>query len=246
MGPRWLTAFLDRPADSFETAVQFWTTVTGSSLSAARGVHDEFATLLPPDGDAYLRVQRLQDGPPGSHLDVHVNDLGAFAAAAVEAGASEDARHDDVVVLRSPAGLPWCVVEHHGERTRPAAQRTADAGAVHLVDQLCIDIPPSRYDQECAFWSRVTGWQLRRSSTASEFSHLVRPGWCPLRLLLQRRFDEGPARAHLDLASSDVALAANHHVRLGASVEAVYENWTVLKDPSGAAYCITARDPAGQ
>jgi hypothetical protein len=95
----------------------------------------------------------------------------------------------------------------------------------------------------CGFWARVTGWELRRSTLRWEFAYLVRPDWCPLRLLLQRRRDEGPARAHLDLASSDVASAVDHHVRQGASVEAVFEHWTVLSDPAGSPYCITARDP---
>jgi Glyoxalase-like domain len=56
---RWLTVFLDFPADSFGAGVAFWREVTGSGLSPLRGAAGEFATLLPTDGDAYLRVQRI-------------------------------------------------------------------------------------------------------------------------------------------------------------------------------------------
>jgi hypothetical protein len=53
--------------------VVFWREVTGSALSPFRGVAAEFATLLPPDGDAYLRVQRVKDDPGGHHLDLHAD-----------------------------------------------------------------------------------------------------------------------------------------------------------------------------
>lgn len=245
MTVRWLTAFIDRPAASFEAAVRFWCAVTGSSLSQTRGEHDEFSTLLPPDGDAYLRAQRIEQGPGGSHLDIHVDDLAGFARRAISAGAQEQHGYNDVVVLRSPAGLPWCVVEHHGEEHRPMPRPAGDAGALHLVDQLCIDIPAASFDEECAFWSRVTGWEQRHSSVRSEFRYLDRPVGCPLRLLLQRRDDDdGAARAHLDLASSDRDAVVAHHVRLGATVTARFDGWTVLADPSATVYCVTDRDPA--
>ena len=54
-----------------------------------------------------------------------------------------------------------------------------------LVDQVCIDIPPARYDEECAFWAEATGWELRAGSRP-EFRFLVRPEAMPLRILLQR------------------------------------------------------------
>ncbi|MGH3293660.1 MAG: hypothetical protein ACRDP7_17815, partial [Trebonia sp.] len=62
MSLRWLTIFLDFPAGSFDDGVAFWREVTGYGLSPARGADGEFATLLPPAGDAYLRVQRIADG----------------------------------------------------------------------------------------------------------------------------------------------------------------------------------------
>jgi len=69
---RWLTVFLDFPATSFGAGVAFWREVTGSGLSPLRGAAGEFATLLPADGDAYLRVQRVAGGSGGHHLDLPV------------------------------------------------------------------------------------------------------------------------------------------------------------------------------
>ncbi|HVT71392.1 MAG TPA: hypothetical protein VHF26_26845 [Trebonia sp.] len=59
MRVRWLTVFLDFPASGFDQGTAFWREVTGSGLSSFRGPGGEFATLLSPDGDPYLRVQRL-------------------------------------------------------------------------------------------------------------------------------------------------------------------------------------------
>src|SRR5207302_8406403 len=70
---RWLTVFLDFPADSFGAGVAFWREVTGSGLSPLRGAAGEFATLLPADGDAYPRVQRVAGGSGGPQLDLHVD-----------------------------------------------------------------------------------------------------------------------------------------------------------------------------
>lgn len=205
MAIRWLTAFLDRPAAAFDPAIAFWSVATGSSLSPARGDRSQYATLIPGDGDPYLRVQRVDAGPGGSHLDIHVGDIHSFALRAVAAGGEQLQWHRDVVVLRSPAGLPWCAVPSHGEAVRPQPRPLDNGGSLHLVDQVCIDVPNDRFDDECAFWSRVTGWEQQRSSVRPEFRYLLRPQGLPLRLLLQRRHDaNGPARPDFDTVIAKV------------------------------------------
>jgi Glyoxalase-like domain len=239
---RWLTAFLDRPASSVDTATDFWTRVTGSSLSPVRGDRGEFATLLPPDGDAFLRVQTLVAGAGRSHLDVHVDDVPAAAGHAVALGASAQPR-DGYVELASPAGFVWCLVPADGASRRPAPQRRD--GVASLVDQLCLDVPPAAFETECAFWAAVTGWSLLRGSRP-EFAVLARPEGMPLRLLLQRLDDDPPggaASGHLDLACTDVAREVALHRAWGADVVATFPAWTTLRDPSGVLYCITRRDP---
>ena len=47
----WLTAFLDVPADRWDTALRFWPEVTSTSLSSFRGPDAQFTTLVPAEGD---------------------------------------------------------------------------------------------------------------------------------------------------------------------------------------------------
>lgn len=240
--PFWLSAFLDFAPDEFAKAVEFWRAITGYDLSPTRGDDGEFATLIPPDGDGFLRVQRLREGPSRIHLDVHVTDVDAGADRAVRLGARVTARPGGYAVLRSPGGLTFCLVSHRAA-VRPAPTTWPD-GFTSLVDQVCLDIPAAVHDVEIAFWHDLTGWELWHSPYADEFHSLVRPSGFPLRLLLQRLGDtDGLVRAHLDIATTDRAAATACHVRLGATIQQENELWTVLTDPVGAAYCLTDRDP---
>jgi hypothetical protein len=223
----WITAFLDVPASRHAVSATFWCGVTGSTVSRSRGLDGEFATFVPPDGDEYLRLQRIAAGPAGIHLDVHAAEFKFDAT-------------------RSPGGMPFC--RNDGEAgTRPLPRIWA-AGHTSLVDQVCLDIPAGIYDVECAFWAAETGWEVHQTAR-SEFRYLTRPDEIPVRILLQRlddpsdRAGDGPVRAHLDIATSDRAAETDRHRALGARVEATKQHWTVLRDPAGALYCITDRDP---
>jgi hypothetical protein len=222
MQPTWLTAFLDLPADEHQAAVDFWRAVTGYALSPARGDQEEFATLLPPSGDAYLRVQRIGTGTSGVHLDVH------------SPGQAFEAR-------RSPGGLPYCLVA--GEESDRPAPATWSDGNRSIVDQVCIDIPPAVWDEECRFWAELTGWELFDGGRP-EFRRLRTPQDRPLNILLQRLDDPGgPVRAHLDLSADDRAAEIRRHEELGARVARAFEGWTVMDPPAGPAYCISGRKP---
>ncbi len=219
----WLSAFLDLPPADFDAGVAFWRGVTGYGLSESRGDHDEFATLRPSEGNAFLRVQRLDDGPGGVHVDVHRPG-------------------QPFEVHSSPGGFAYCLVPGEpGERPAPA---TWPGGHRSIVDQVCLDIPPALYDEECEFWRDLTGWELRGSSVHPDFRHLARPEGQPIRVLLQRLLDDQPrVTAHLDLATDDRETETRRHEALGATVLGVHEWWTVLRDPAGSRYCITDRDP---
>jgi Glyoxalase-like domain len=219
--PTWLTAFLDFSPDEFDEGVAFWQAVTGYALSAYRGGREEFATLLPPAGDAYLRVQQVDSGRSGIHLDVH-------------------APAQDFEVRRSTGGMAYCLVSG-GESQRPAPAVWPD-GNRSMVDQVCIDIPPERFDDECDFWAGLTGWAL--SERHGEFRRLRKPDGLPLNILLQRLDDPGgPVRAHLDLSADDRQAEIRRHEGLGATVQRVHEGWTVMRPPVGPPYCITGRVP---
>lgn len=239
--PFWISAFLDLPADAFDGATAFWQDVTDYELSPLRGEHDEFGTLVPPDGDAFLRVQRVERGGPGIHVDLHVTDPRASADHATSLGATEVADRGHVV-LRSPGGLPFCFVTHPAT-TRPAPSVWPE-GTSSLVDQVCIDVPSQQYDAETAFWSSLTSWEHHAPTGSREFGRLHRPPHIPLRLLTQRLDDpEGTVRAHLDVASEIRTEEVRRHLTLGAEFVADGRVWSVLRDPAGAEYCVIDRPP---
>lgn len=237
MNPFWVTAFADYPASTFVAAAAHLRRLTGWELSAGRGEDQEFASLLPPDGDDFLGVQRLGDGPSRIHLDFHVRDPRAGAAQAQRSGATLLV-DKDYQVLRSPGGLLFCFVDHADSR-RPATSRWPDGHAA-ILDQVCLDIGSDRWDSEIAFWSAVTGWRPRR--VGGEFTRLDQPA-LPVKLLLQRRDDSaGPTRAHLDWATDDRQAEIDRHIETGSKLVRRYPRWTVMNGPSGT-YCITGRRP---
>ncbi|HET8602785.1 MAG TPA: VOC family protein [Marmoricola sp.] len=241
MNLSWLTAFLDfRPA-SAEAGTAFWGGVTGSALSHPRGEHGEFATLLPPTGDPWLRVQRLASASPARvHLDLHTDDAASLRRAADGLGAV--LVHDEGNAwYTSPGGLPFCVVGGH-ETAVPAP---VDWGTHRSrVDQVCLDISHGAWQREVGFWSGLTGLGIL-DVDAPEFQRLDVPAALPLKVLLQRRDDDdGPTRAHLDLASDDPAAEVARLRSLGATVLHDGDAWTTLADPAGLELCVTERRPA--
>lgn len=241
--PFWVTTFLDLAAPAFSRSTDFWARVTGSELSALRGEGGEFGTLVPPDGDAHLAVQRRAEGATRLHLDLHVADPSAAAEGAARLGAGVRHRSEHgYVVLDSPGGLPFCFVSHAaGTRTRPVAWPT---GHRSLFDQVCLDVGADEFDAEVAFWAALTGWEPTGSRTSADFVPLRRPAEQPWRFLLQRTHDARPqASAHLDLATDDRPAEVARHVALGATALQEHTRWTVMRDPGGAAYCLTDRDP---
>jgi len=242
MDVRWMTAFIDRPGAGHDAACHFWATVTGSTISPVRGTRDEFLTLMPPSGDAFLRVQRVLDGPGGGHLDLHVDDPRTAASDASALGAREVARPGGIVIMRSPGGLSFCLVEHHGEEQRP--EPTGAHGQRVRVDQLSIDVAPDRFEVECEFLAAMTGWPLQ-SGYETEYRALEVPANMPFRVLLQRRGDDNlgtPSISHLDLSCDDIGSAERMHLDLGATLVERFPWWTVMADPSGEPYCLTRRD----
>lgn len=246
MTPFWLTALLDFAPEEYDAGVMHWVLLTGYGLSKPRGERGEFATLMPNDGDPivsdaddFLRVQRLGEGPSRLHLDLHVADPAAAAAHAVGLGATRVADRG-TRVMRSPGGLPFCLVDGDGERRpAPAGWR---AGHTSLVDVVCLDVPRRHWEGEQRFWSELTGWHLG-AEPFPDYVYLDSPPGLPLRILLQRLGEpEGDVRAHLDWATTDRAAEVARHVACGSAAVAEHPAWTVLTGPGGT-YCVTDRDP---
>ncbi|NYG37073.1 VOC family protein [Janibacter alkaliphilus] len=244
---RWIWLFLHHEVgeDGYrsaraDAAWAFWAQQTGQQPSPARGTKGEFTTLVPAEGDGWIKLQRTGSGD-GIHLDLVVEDVDAAAEEAVGLGATLVDRYARVRVLRSPGGFVFCFTDWDAEG-RPSLQlRTGD----ELVDQACLDIPAPRYADEIAFWSTLTGWEAVQS-TRAEFRALRRPESLPVRVLLQRLEDaavDEPVTGHVDVACDDRAAATPRWEDAGADVVAQEAFWTVLRDPAGVPFCLTDRDP---
>lgn len=235
----WMSAFIDVPGPDVEASVTFWSSVSGYAPSPRRGADEEFLTLVPPSGHPHLRMQRVGASSPRIHLDLHVPDPRVAADRAATLGAIEVADRG-YVVMHSPGGLTFCLVSHPASATAKPARWPG--GIRSVIDQVCIDIPRDRFEDESGFWESLLAWP-RSGSSYAEFERLVRPEGQALRVLLQRVGDEGPVRAHLDLATTLRDREVLRHVGLGARVVDVHDAWTVLRDPAGMAYCLTDRSP---
>jgi hypothetical protein len=239
----WVTAMLDSPPETARASEEFWLAVTGTRASPRRGPRDEFTTLLPAEGDPVIKVQQVIQSVPGAmHLDVHTDDVRGLADRVDALGGSTSHHVLGYVICGSPGGLTFCLVGHPGRRPPPPQ---AWSGGRSLVDQVCLDIPPRHFDEECAFWAALTGWDWADTGHG-EFRRLVRPESIPFRFLLQRLDDEQQTvTAHLDLACDDPDAESARHEALGAETVRPYDEWTVMRDPAGRVYCNTGRTPGG-
>jgi len=232
-----MTLFIDLPTDGFADELAFWLAATGTRLSAFRGDNNQFATLLPQSGDAFLRVQRLDRDGPRVHLDLHVADVEGAAQLAEDLGAHLTFHKDGLSIMQSPAGLEFCFVRPGEFHLLPEARDLG--GGFARVDQLCLDVAARHYERECDFWSQLTQWPLR-SARRPEFSYLERPATQPARVLLQRRDDDEPRSwCHLDFSCRDVAAEVTRHQALGAQEIGRFESWTAMHSPMGLPYCLT-------
>ncbi len=241
MDIKWMQAIIDVPAERFEQETDFWTTVTATTRGDVHPEHPEFLHLVPGSGDMHLEMQRLDDGQVSVHLDVQVEDIPAATERAVTLGATLVAQPGHAV-LRTPAGMPFCIVPYFGETTRAIV---IDEAAPHAVDQICLDVHADGFEADVAFWSAFTGWE-EREPTIAEFRSFLQPSNLPLRVLVQRlgEDDAGPPRAHLDISGGEHRDAVvERHASAGASILDTHKHWTAMQSPSGLAYCVTDRPP---
>jgi hypothetical protein len=156
------------------------------------------------------------------------------------------------VVLRSPGGLPFCVVaaDSLGSLRSERSERLEGPAPVDwgthtsMLDQVCLDVPAPSLEKEIAFWAVTLEAEASRSVRRPEFTNLRRPDHLPLRLLFQEVGHAGEVSAHPDLATTDRQAEVNRLVGLGATVFVVEQFWTVLEAPDGRYFCVTERDPS--
>lgn len=100
---------IDVPEETHDREVAFWAAATGTTLEHYRRYPEYHGTMLPGDGMGLL-VQRLGDGEPRVHLDIHTDNVEAEVARLESLGAQRVQGVNHWVVMRDPAGLPFCVI----------------------------------------------------------------------------------------------------------------------------------------
>ncbi|WP_153502725.1 VOC family protein [Cumulibacter manganitolerans] len=234
---RWYTALIDLPAADLEATTAFWAGATGYARSERDDRH--LTRLLRPDGDPYLAIRPSDVAHSRVHIDLHVDDVAAYADRAVALGATRTAGADHAAVMRSPGGL--------GFRLGPEAASTVPPpatfrGVRSRVNQVCIDVPAALWSSESDFWSGLIERPYRQLTRAT-FRLLQDDPRFPLRILLQRDSRLRQVAAHLDVGTTDRDAEILRHIALGAVEIEEFAEWTRLMDPSGMPYCITDRDP---
>ncbi len=100
---------IDVADGAHDQELAFWQGATGRTMTQHEP-HPEYH-WAPPDstGLAFL-VQRLDDGEPRVHLDIHTTDLEAEVTRLEQLGATRVRHVNDWWVMQDPAGLPFCVI----------------------------------------------------------------------------------------------------------------------------------------
>lgn len=234
--PYWLSVFLDFAPSEFDAGAAFWHSATGYLLSDRRGGADEFATLVPAEGDDYLRVQRLGEGLTRLHLDVHVAEPWAAAEAAASLGAElVDASPHGYFVMRSPAGVVFCLVGHPSSVV-PGLMQWPD-GHHSRVGQVCLDIPRAGYDREVRFWRDLLGGEWVQPDPGDPL--VVRgAGEFAVDLRLQPSMFASHPLGHLHIVTDDRIAEVDRLVDAGAVIRAAREAAIVLEPPGGVPLCV--------
>jgi Glyoxalase-like domain len=238
-----LHAVVDVPAEQHAVAAEFWSRVFGWPAGEAWPGHPELCSFEPPSGTAYLHLQRI-DGPPRVHLDVESGDPGGTASRAVDLGAEPIGAYDEWTTLRSPGGLPFCVVRADGSPAVPPPLVHPDGHRTRMV-QVCVDSPADAHDREVAFWRSLLGGRYVASPRPEFAGKWHDDVGSPIQLLFQR-LDEpgGLVRAHLDHGTDDLDAEVSRLLALGATdLGPGAGGWHVLRDPAGAVFCATLNSP---
>ena len=174
---------------------------------------------------------------------MEVDDLDTETSRLLALGATAQSRGADWQPLRSPGGLPYCLV-----RRRPSVipgPLVADGHRLRLV-QVCLDAPGTLSSAETDFWRAATGWRWVASPDDEFEGKLHHDGASPVQLLLQRLGDSDggvATRAHIDLGADNREAAVQRLVDLGASRGPTGDGWVVLTDPVGMTFCVTDNAP---
>ncbi len=238
----WLHAFVDVPVEQRAEAADFWSRALGWPSAEPWDGHPELRSFQPPDGRAYVHLQEI-DGPARVHLDVESDHIEETVAQATTLGADVVGVRRGWQTLRSPGGLPFCVVPS-GEDRSPGPVRWPAGHRSRLV-QVCIDSPVPVHQAEVTFWQQLLPGTWEESDSPEFAGKWHDHAGSPVQLLFQRLGEgAGTVRAHLDLGTDDVDAEVERLLRVGATdVGRGHGGWWVLRDPSGSEFCVTRNSP---
>ncbi|MDT7578716.1 MAG: hypothetical protein QOH17_5049 [Pseudonocardiales bacterium] len=237
----WVHAVIDVPPDQHSQTEEFWGNVLGWPAGAPWPTHPELRSFEPASGAPYVHLQQIA-GPPRVHLDLESDTPEATVDHAIGLGAELTARHDRWQSLRSPGGLPFCVLQAE-RREAPQPITFADGHRARMV-QICIDSPRSVHATEVDFWRALLPGRWNSSGAAEFAGKWHDDAGSPLQLLFQQ-LDEtgGSTRAHLDQGTDNVAVEVRRLINLGASSVGPGDGWHVLRDVAGLPFCVTGNSP---
>ncbi len=103
-----------------------------------------------------------------------------------------------------------------------------------------IDVPPSRFEAEIAFWSAALGRPVRPDEDDDEDPDYAELDGLSsgLQMLVQQVGEGTAARVHLDIESDDVEAEVRRLEDLGAVRVEQIKTWWVLRDPAGLLFCV--------
>jgi hypothetical protein len=238
----WLHAVIDVPTDRLSPTADFWAAAFGWPAAAPWEAHPELRSFEPPLGRAYLHLQEIA-GPPRVHLDVESAAPDATVQQATSLGAVLVETQDRWQTLRSPGGLPFCVVAQGAPD--PPEPVTWPGGHRTRMVQVCVDSPIAVHEEEVAFWRAFLPGRWADSGAREFAGKWHDDDGSPVQLLFQRLDEpDGLVRAHLDLGSDDLETEVRRLLDLGAEdIGRGRGGWWALRDPAGLAFCVTENSP---
>lgn len=232
---------IDVPGHEHAVTANFWGAVLGWPAGSPWHDHPELCSFEPPRGVPYLHLQRI-DGPARVHVDLESEDPQSQVDRALELGAELVAESQSWRTLRSPGGLPFCVI-HAADHEAPDPVTFADGHRTRMV-QVCIDSPRAGHATEVAFWRALLAGRWAPSALPEFAGTWHDDAGSPVQLLFQELEDaDGPVRAHLDLGTDDVPAEVRRLLALGAGDVAPGRGWHVLRDVAGHTFCVTENSP---
>lgn len=237
----WIHAVVDVPGTLHAAVADFWSRALGWPAGDPWPGHPELRSFEPPAGTTYVHLQQV-DGPPRVHLDVESGHRAETVSAATRLGAEPVGRSETWQTMRSPGGLPFCVLSA-ADHVPPPPVTHPDGHRTRLV-QVCLDLPRQRQAAEVEFWQGLLDGR-RAPSHDPEFAGKWHDDQgSPIQLLFQVLDEaEGPVRAHLDLGTDDLPAEVSRLLDLGATDVGPGRGWHVLRDPAGLPFCVTPNSP---